>query len=63
MLPEAFTGASRGLGQHLSQALAGAGAGFIIMSRQVSDLKPFQSEIEKLGRLLLPLELDVRTLS
>jgi NAD(P)-dependent dehydrogenase (short-subunit alcohol dehydrogenase family) len=55
-----ITGASRGLGQYLSRALAGAGADLVITSRRVSDLKPFQSEIENLGRQVLPLELDVR---
>jgi NAD(P)-dependent dehydrogenase (short-subunit alcohol dehydrogenase family) len=54
------TGASRGLGQYLGRALAKAGADLVITSRRLNDLKPFQEEIEALGRQVLPLELDVR---
>ena len=54
------TGASRGLGQYLGRALARAGADLIITSRRLADLKPFQQEIEGLGRRVLPLELDLR---
>jgi NADP-dependent 3-hydroxy acid dehydrogenase YdfG len=54
------TGASRGLGQYLGRALARAGADLVITSRRLSDLKPFQSEIEEMGRRVLPLELDLR---
>jgi len=54
------TGASRGLGQYLGRALARAGADLVITSRHLPDLKPFQEEIEGLGRKVLPLELDVR---
>ena len=54
------TGASRGLGQYLGRALARAGADLVITSRRLADLKPFQSEIENLGRKALPLELDLR---
>ena len=54
------TGASRGLGQYLGRALARAGADLVITSRQLQDLKPFQDEIEVLGRRVLPLELDLR---
>lgn len=54
------TGTSRGLGQYLGRALARAGADLVITSRRLEDLKPFQSEIEALGRQVLPLELDVR---
>ena len=54
------TGASRGLGQYLGRALAKAGADLVITSRRLSDLKPFQEEIEALGRRVLPLELDLR---
>src|ERR1700744_2550858 len=54
------TGASRGLGQYLGRALARAGADLVITSRRLSDLKPFQEEIEALGRRVFPLELDVR---
>ena len=54
------TGTSRGLGQHLARALARAGADLVITSRQPDTLKPFQAEIEALGRRVLPLALDVR---
>jgi gluconate 5-dehydrogenase len=54
------TGASRGLGQYLGRALARAGADLVITSRRIDDLKPFQAEIEALGRKALPLELDLR---
>lgn len=54
------TGASRGLGQYLGRALARAGADLVITSRSLSDLKPFQEEIEGMGRRVLPLELDLR---
>jgi len=54
------TGASRGLGQYLGRALAKAGADLVITSRRIADLKPFQTEIEDLGRRVLPLELDLR---
>lgn len=54
------TGTSRGLGQYLGRALARAGADLVITSRDASTLKPFQSEVEALGRKALPLALDVR---
>jgi NAD(P)-dependent dehydrogenase (short-subunit alcohol dehydrogenase family) len=54
------TGTSRGLGQFLGRALAKAGADLVITSRQAESLKPFQAEIEALGRRVLPLALDVR---
>lgn len=54
------TGASRGLGQYLGRALACAGADLIITSRRAGDLTEFQSEIEALGRKVVPLALDLR---
>jgi gluconate 5-dehydrogenase len=54
------TGTSRGLGQYLARALARAGADLVITSRDPESLKPFQAEIESLGRKALPLGLDVR---
>jgi NAD(P)-dependent dehydrogenase (short-subunit alcohol dehydrogenase family) len=54
------TGASRGLGQYFSRALARAGADLVVTSRNLESLPPFQKEIEALGRRALPLELDVR---
>jgi NAD(P)-dependent dehydrogenase (short-subunit alcohol dehydrogenase family) len=54
------TGASRGLGQYFSRALARAGADLVITSRQLESLDAFKQEIEFLGRRALPLRLDVR---
>lgn len=54
------TGASRGLGQYFGRALARAGADLVITSRNLASLRPFQAEIEALGRKALSLELDVR---
>ena len=55
------TGASRGLGQTFARALARAGADLVITSRTPASLKPFQAEVESLGRRVVPLELDVRS--
>jgi len=55
-----ITGTSRGLGQYLGRALARAGADLVITSRHLDSLKPFQQEVESLGRKALPVELDVR---
>ncbi len=54
------TGASRGLGQQMSQALARAGADLVITSRSKDRLADSQREIEAIGRRAVPLELDVR---
>ena len=54
------TGTSRGLGQYFARALARAGADLIITSRTIESLRPFQAEMESLGRKVLPLALDVR---
>ena len=54
------TGTSRGLGQYLARALAGAGADLIVTSRRKDDLRPFVAEIEAMGRRAVPIELDVR---
>jgi NAD(P)-dependent dehydrogenase (short-subunit alcohol dehydrogenase family) len=53
------TGASRGLGQYLARALAGAGADLIVTSRSIGAVEPFAVELSALGRRVLPLELDV----
>ena len=55
------TGASRGLGQTFARALARAGADLVITSRRLDSLKPFQEEVESLGRRAVSLELDVRS--
>jgi NAD(P)-dependent dehydrogenase (short-subunit alcohol dehydrogenase family) len=54
------TGASRGLGQYFSRALAGAGADLVITSRHPASLDTFKQEVESLGCRALPLQLDVR---
>ena len=54
------TGASRGLGQTFGRALARAGADLVITSRTLESLKPFQAEVESMGRRAVPLALDVR---
>ena len=53
------TGASRGLGQYFSRALAKAGADLVITSRTLSDLTEFKQEIESLGRKALAVQVDV----
>jgi NAD(P)-dependent dehydrogenase (short-subunit alcohol dehydrogenase family) len=54
------TGTSRGLGQYFGRALARAGADLVITSRTKSSLEPFAAEIERLGRRVAMVELDVR---
>jgi len=54
------TGTSRGLGQYFARALAKAGADLVLTSRNLETLKPFQEEIQALGRNALSLALDVR---
>jgi len=55
-----ITGTSRGLGQYMGRALARAGADLVITSREIETLKPFQAEIEAMGRKAFPVALDVR---
>jgi len=54
------TGASRGLGQYFSRALALAGADLIITARKKEDTYPFAEELRALGRRVHSLDLDVR---
>ncbi len=54
------TGASRGLGQYFSRALALAGADIAITSRDKQSLSPFAGEIQALGRQCFSVALDVR---
>ncbi len=56
------TGTSRGLGQQMARALARSGADLVLTSRTRGSLAAFESEIQKLGRRTLALELDVRNL-
>lgn len=53
------TGASRGLGQYFSRALAKAGADLVVTSRTLSSLTEFKQEIESIGRKALAVEVDV----
>lgn len=54
------TGASRGLGRTFARALACAGADVAITSRRVDALGQCRSELESMGRRVLPVALDVR---
>jgi NAD(P)-dependent dehydrogenase (short-subunit alcohol dehydrogenase family) len=54
------TGASRGLGQYFSRALARAGADVVITSRTPDSLEQTRKEIEAMGRKALPCTLDTR---
>ena len=54
------TGASRGLGQYFSRALARAGANVVITSRTLESLTQTQSEVEGMGRQALLCMLDTR---
>ncbi|MBI4572552.1 MAG: SDR family oxidoreductase [candidate division NC10 bacterium] len=56
------TGASRGLGQYFSRALARAGADVVITSRTLESLAQTQADIEAMGRTAVPCVLDVRRL-
>ncbi len=56
------TGASRGLGQYFSRALARAGADVVITSRTLESLEETRADIEAGGRKALPCVLDVRKL-
>ena len=54
------TGTSRGLGQAFATALAKAGADLVLTSRKRDSLTSFETEIKRLGRRAVSLELDVR---
>ena len=53
------TGASRGLGQYMARALAGAGADLIITARKREDCEPFAEEMRTAGRRVTAYALDV----
>ena len=53
------TGASRGLGQQMSRALARAGADLVITSRRLASLAPFADELAAMGRRVVPVAVDV----
>ncbi len=54
------TGASRGLGQAIAEALASAGVDVAITARKSDDLTETASRIATHGRVCVPLSLDVR---
>ena len=53
------TGASRGLGQTMARALAGAGANLVVTSRDAKKLASFIEELAALGRKALAVQVDV----
>jgi NAD(P)-dependent dehydrogenase (short-subunit alcohol dehydrogenase family) len=54
------TGASRGLGMAIAEALAGAGSDVVVTGRQMKTLAPVAAEIaEKTRRRIVPIEMDV----
>src|SRR5438045_9015443 len=56
------SGTSRGLGERFALTLAQAGADLVCTSRTLKSLEDIVKRIEDLGRKVLPLELDVRSL-
>ena len=56
------TGAGRGLGYHISLALAKYGADVVVCSRTGSELKKVAADIEQLGRRALIQSLDLRNI-
>lgn len=57
------TGASRGIGQALAAALAGAGADVAVTARDVASLGETVAAVEALGRRAVPLAQDVRDIA
>lgn len=53
------TGATRGLGRAMADALAGAGANIVVTSRSPADCEKVAAEIERLGVRALPVPGDV----
>src|SRR5262249_8599302 len=56
------TGAARGLGRAISRALAAAGADLALGFRDKAADSGLRAEIEKRGRRVLPLQMDVMEL-
>ena len=54
------TGASRGIGREIAEALAGAGADVAIAARRIDDLAATRAAIEAAGRKAFAVALDVR---
>ena len=57
------TGAGRGIGYHITLALAKYGADLVVCSRTVAELEKVGKEIEKLGRRVLIKRIDIRRIS
>ncbi|MGP0060505.1 MAG: SDR family NAD(P)-dependent oxidoreductase [Beijerinckiaceae bacterium] len=53
------TGASSGIGAHLAQSLAAAGADIVLAARRLERLESLQNDIEAQGRRALSVRLDV----
>jgi NAD(P)-dependent dehydrogenase (short-subunit alcohol dehydrogenase family) len=53
------SGASRGLGEHFAEVLAGAGADVVVTSRDKESLNLIYDRIEGYGGRCLPVEMDV----
>jgi NAD(P)-dependent dehydrogenase (short-subunit alcohol dehydrogenase family) len=57
------TGASRGLGMAIAEALAGAGSDVVLTGRQMKTLAPVAAAIsEKTGQRIVPIEMDMGNL-
>jgi NAD(P)-dependent dehydrogenase (short-subunit alcohol dehydrogenase family) len=54
-----ITGAGRGMGYHIALALAKYGSDLVICSRTTSELEKTKEEIERFGRKVLILRMDV----
>jgi len=54
-----ITGASRGLGHSMAQALAGAGADVVLVARTMKKLEELADKINTWGRKALPIQCDV----
>src|SRR5262245_28955070 len=57
------TGAARGLGRAIALALANAGADVALGFRDIKENARLPGEIEKLGRRVLPLQINVGSLA
>ncbi len=57
------TGGGRGIGYHISLALAKYGADVVVCSRTVAELKKVGAAIEKMGRRVLIQQTDIANLS
>jgi len=53
------TGASRGLGHSMAEALAGVGADVVLVARTMQKLEELADKINTLGRKALPIQCDI----